>query len=274
MKKAIAIFLMLTMILCAFSGCSPKESNGEDNYSKEEQSTLKENDENGVKIPEILGTDIESAKTIVLNMGLVPIVEEDFSEGYAKGYVMGCSPETGKTVEKGTSVTITVSKGRWSVVALTANGTFNSAHENIILMDGWNVTYAEISNVDNTLSVTLQINGLALQGNYGYVWLISESGNDAFASLSSDFTVASRASYENTITPYINTSISKNATYDAYQQTVNLTIPLDVFNVDLPTTVWIKIPTFNHLGDERPILFKLNFTWDTSVNVLNENDIF
>ena len=270
MKKIIVIILAIIILMCTFSSCSPKEDEN-DTQKTNEQSTLKENDENGVKIPEILGTDIESAKTIVLNMGLVPVIQEEFSDSYKKDCVVGCQPEIGTTIEKGSSVNIIVSKGPSVVVSKATEGTLDCYKHHVIAMDGWGIVYAEISNITNTLNVTLQINGLTVNNDEDDKWLIAASGNDSFASLSPDFTVISRASYVNTATAYTNTTYNSVNDFDTYQQTVNINIPLDVFQTELPTTMWIRLPAVSDFWDEQTLVFKLNFTWDGYNNSIEEN---
>lgn len=268
MKKFIIYLLVLAMLICTFSACSSKKEDkpSESVQEQQEHSTLKENDKNGVKVPDIIGTDLESAKTIVLNMGLVPIVKEDFSEGFVKGEVMDCEPEVGTTLEKGSSVTITVSKGRFTYVATNIDGTLDLDGTGLTLMDGWSPVYAEISNVDNTISITLQLRGLTHITFTSERWLVSASGNDARISLSNNFAVYSKASYTNTTEAY-------NNGYDTYRQTVIITAPLDVFNTDeLPTTVWVKFPIYEHGDVDHPktLTFKLIFVWDTSVTEIKE----
>lgn len=259
MKKFIVYLLVLAMLICTFGACSSKKENEPNESAQEQQehSTLKENDKNGVKIPDIIGTDLESAKTIVLNMGLVPIIEEGFSNEFLKGKVMACEPEVGTTLEKGSSVTITVSKGSYSYVATSITGTFSSADGRAILLDGWSPVTANISNFDNTIFISIQINDLSRENYNPDKWLIATSGNDARISLSSDFTVSSIASYVNTIESYYNED-------DTYRQTVNLTASLDMFNTEeLPTTVWVKIPSFIDRLGSSTLIFKLNFIWET-----------
>lgn len=64
-----------------------------------------------VHVPDLSGTDAESAKTILVNCGLVPVIQEEFSNFISQGLVTRSEPGAFAEVERGTRVTIYVSRG-------------------------------------------------------------------------------------------------------------------------------------------------------------------
>jgi serine/threonine-protein kinase len=63
------------------------------------------------QIPPLQGTSEADAKAKLEGMGLKTVRSEDFSDTIAAGQVIGTNPSAGKTVARGDTVTIIVSKG-------------------------------------------------------------------------------------------------------------------------------------------------------------------
>lgn len=66
----------------------------------------------GLKMPNLYNQDQRVAEASLKALGLVPKVENDFSESITKGNVISQSPEKDSSVEVGQEVTIVVSQGR------------------------------------------------------------------------------------------------------------------------------------------------------------------
>ena len=64
-----------------------------------------------VPVPEVVGLSRSDAETTVESVGLLPTVEEKYSDSTPKDVVMDTDPPVGDVVEKGTTVRLTVSKG-------------------------------------------------------------------------------------------------------------------------------------------------------------------
>ncbi len=64
-----------------------------------------------VTIPDIEKLDVDTAKTLLANKGLIPKVEYEFNNYYDAGLVIRTVPEIGSNVEKDTPVTIYICKG-------------------------------------------------------------------------------------------------------------------------------------------------------------------
>ncbi len=63
------------------------------------------------KTPNVSGKNVEEAKIIITNDGLTAVVQESFDDDVPAGEVITQSPATGVPINKGESVTISVSKG-------------------------------------------------------------------------------------------------------------------------------------------------------------------
>ena len=62
-------------------------------------------------MPDLTGTDADSAKTILVNCGLVPVMAEEFSDYLEQGLVTRSEPIAFAEVEPGSRVTVSVSRG-------------------------------------------------------------------------------------------------------------------------------------------------------------------
>ncbi len=87
MKKFCAVILCICLTVTLLCGCG------------------------GITLPDLAGTDLASAKTILTQKGLIPVVEEQEDENVAEGVVIGTKPAAGESVAADTSVTILVSSG-------------------------------------------------------------------------------------------------------------------------------------------------------------------
>lgn len=89
MKKACCFILCICMAVSLLCGCGAS----------------------GIALPDLAGTDVDAAKTILTQKGLIPVVEEAEDDNIAEGVVIGTKPAAGETVAADTSVTIVVSSG-------------------------------------------------------------------------------------------------------------------------------------------------------------------
>ena len=68
--------------------------------------------ENKVSVPGVVASSEEAAKSQITSAGLRVSVSSKYSDDVAEGKVISQSPGSGSQVSKGTTVTITVSKGK------------------------------------------------------------------------------------------------------------------------------------------------------------------
>lgn len=74
-----------------------------------------------VKLPDVSGTDFDSAKAVLINKGFLIIVEEDYSDTVKPGTVIGTNPKGETMLEENSKVVLSVSKGPRLITAKDAN---------------------------------------------------------------------------------------------------------------------------------------------------------
>ncbi|HEL2057926.1 TPA: Stk1 family PASTA domain-containing Ser/Thr kinase [Streptococcus suis] len=67
--------------------------------------------EEAVNIPDLVGKDAETAQAELENLGFEVVLKEDYSDTVSAGKVIKTSPNANTSHQKGTTVTVTVSKG-------------------------------------------------------------------------------------------------------------------------------------------------------------------
>jgi beta-lactam-binding protein with PASTA domain len=75
-----------------------------------------------VAIPSVEGLGSQQAQDELTAAGLEPKVEQQFSDSVARGHVISSSPTSGTTVDRGTTVTLQVSKGKEKVAVPDVTG--------------------------------------------------------------------------------------------------------------------------------------------------------
>lgn len=66
----------------------------------------------GIRVPELYNKDQRIAVSTLNDLGLVPEIQEAYSDDVTKGNVMSQEPAAGENIEEGAAVTIVVSRGR------------------------------------------------------------------------------------------------------------------------------------------------------------------
>ena len=99
-KTIVSIILVMSMML--FAGCSASDSKGL------------------ITVPDVKGTDVETAKSLLSSNQLIPIVEEEYNDRVDVGTIVSTSPGAGEDVEPNSKVTIKVSKGPKRIEAKNA----------------------------------------------------------------------------------------------------------------------------------------------------------
>jgi serine/threonine-protein kinase len=75
-----------------------------------------------VAVPSVVGLGSKEAQDQLKEAGLQPKVEKQFSDNVANGHVISSSPQTGTTVDRGTTVTLQVSQGKEKVAVPDVTG--------------------------------------------------------------------------------------------------------------------------------------------------------
>lgn len=91
-KTSFVILILLTVFLLASCGKSEPEPIT-------------------ITVPALVGTDIDSAKSILTSKGLIPIIKNEENSEYNEGIVFNVDPAVGSSVEPDSTVTLYVSIG-------------------------------------------------------------------------------------------------------------------------------------------------------------------
>ena len=65
-----------------------------------------------VEMIDVVGKNADAVKKALIDVGLTPVIEEEYSTDYEEGKVISCDKQPGTVVPVGTEVTLTVSKGQ------------------------------------------------------------------------------------------------------------------------------------------------------------------
>ena len=95
------------------------------------------------KVPNVEGSSLSNATASINGRNLEISVKEEFSSSVSEGYVISQSPEPGTEVEEGSTVTVTVSKGKQTVVLTNVVGYSKSDAVSAIKAQGLEVQIEE-----------------------------------------------------------------------------------------------------------------------------------
>lgn len=95
-----------------------------------------------VKLPDVSGTDFDSAKAVLINKGFLIIVKEKYSDTVKPGDVIGTEPKGEIMLEENSKVILLVSKGPHKITAKNATISWNSIDINN--PDDWNFAAPQI----------------------------------------------------------------------------------------------------------------------------------
>jgi hypothetical protein len=196
-----------------------------------------------VKVPDLSGSDLESAKTLLTDMGLVPLVSEEYSDDVEPNLVVGTDPIAGESLEPSSKVTILVSKGPSLVVSSdsTMEWTYVSYGE-----DDWNFESPYIENgqlhvkfSDVKLKATVKWKDDQDQG-YGF----------GLASITDTFdkTIPLRINYDRQYSSF------------GQSQDLEVVVPLTDLDVQKPTNLFLKLFAYIDGSDEE-VKLDLSITW-------------
>jgi len=198
----------------------------------------------GVKIPDLSGTDVDSAKTLVTNLGLVATISEEYSDTAETGLVVKTKPPAGNSVEQNTKLEIIVSKGPRIVVASDAQISWTNV--SYYGDDDWNFAAPYIE--DGELKIKCSDVKLAAsvkwrdtqKNGYGY----------GLASITDTF--------DKSIPLTINWS--KQYVAAGNKQDLEIVIPVTDLDVQKPTSLYLKL--YGAIsGQDDTVLVTFNITW-------------
>ena len=197
----------------------------------------------GTKVPDVVGSDQETAKSVIAALGLVPTIEEEVSESVDAGIVIKTVPKSGESLSPGSKISIIVSKGQKRVTSQDSNmeWTFVSYGE-----DKWEFTnpyiedgsmFIEFSNVQLMAQVKWKDDQ---KNGYGFG---QASINDTF-----DKAVPIKILYED------------QSHKSGQRQDFVVKIPVSDLNEDKPTTMYLRLFAYIN-GRDSEINLNLTATW-------------
>lgn len=187
-------------------------------------------------IPDLVGTDESVAQTVLLNNGLIPVVDYTYSDYVDIGKVVSLSYEVGQEVPKNTNVTIYISKGREKYYCTSYSVSWSNSNPN--WSDSWNVTNAYIEK------------GIL------YIYMTGNLIMDCM------WTSGGQA----TVDDYSYTTVTNDQEYVYYDMDVTqypaLSIDLNQLNLSYPniSSITLNLP-YECMNGLRTYTFTFNFVW-------------
>ena len=198
----------------------------------------------GVKIPDLSGTDLDSAKTLVTNLGLVATVTEQYSDEVETGLVMKTNPPAGTTVDQSSKLKIIISKGPKMITSKDSQISWTNV--SYYGSDDWNFSSPFIE--DGKLKINCNDVKLAASIN----WREDQDNGYGYG----------LASITDTFDKSIPLKLLWDRKYVSYGQKQDLEIVIPVTDLDVkkPTTLYLKL--YGEInGDDDTVYLTFNITW-------------
>ena len=143
----IIIFLLLRVfdVFGSGNGENPspiiktEETSEEDNEKSESDKEPAEE----VEMPLVIGWNVQDAQRMLEKRSLIVEIEYEESNEYAEGIVIEASHEAGNKIEKGTSITLTVSSGPAGIVVQETAGKTREDAETTLTNQGFQISWVE-----------------------------------------------------------------------------------------------------------------------------------
>ncbi len=192
----------------------------------------------------MINVDISDAKSVLINMGLVPQVEYKYSETIIADNTIRCTPNVGERVSKGDKVAILVSLGpskiiskdsyaEWTFITYGVEDDWNFSNpyikEGVLYIDCYDVTF-----------------GTAMEWEDHY----NEGSAGGIASITDTFdkTVPVRVEYD------------KQSYAAKESQSFTIIVPLNDLDVKKPTNIYFKIG-ISVKNKHQELMFNCSMTW-------------
>ena len=198
----------------------------------------------GVKIPDLSGTDLASAKTLVTNLGLVATVTEQYSDDVETGLVIKTKPPAGTTVDQSSKLKIIISKG--PKIITSKDSQISWTNVSYYGSDDWNFSSPYIE--DGNLKINCTDVKLAASVN----WREDQTNGYGYG----------LASITDTFDKSIPLKLLWDKKYVSYGQKQDLKIVIPVTDLDVkkPTTLFLKL--YGEInGDDSAVYLTFNITW-------------
>ena len=196
-----------------------------------------------IKVPDLAGSDLDSAKILLTNLGLVPVVTEEYSDEVEVDFVIGTEPAAGEGVDPSSKVTVVLSNGPSLVTAAdsTMSWTYVSYGE-----DEWNFESPYIE--EGKLHV--KFSDVKLKA--AVKWKDDQQNGYGFG----------LASITDTFDKTVPLTINWGRQYSSFGQSQDLevVIPLTDLDIQKPTNLYMKLFAYIDGSDEE-VKLDLSVTW-------------
>jgi cold shock CspA family protein len=196
----------------------------------------------GTKVPDVSGSDVETAKTVLATLGFVPTVSEEVSESVEAGIVIESDPAAGETLSPGSKVELTVSKGPKRITV--TNGT--ASWSGVGVDENWAFDFPYIE--DGTLHLTFS--NVKFDAKVKW-WDPNKNGNG--------FGQASITDTFNKKVP-LDIKWQRQSSAKGQAQLIEIKVPINDLDVQKPTTMYLRL--FAEInGVYQEIGVDLTFSW-------------
>lgn len=196
-----------------------------------------------VKLPDLAGSDLSSAKILLTGLGLVPVVAEEYSDEVSAELVIGTDPFAGTEVDPSSKVTVLISKGPRLVTAAdsTMEWTYVSYGE-----DDWNFENPYIEEG----KLYIKFSDVKLMAKVK--WKDDQNTGDGFG----------LASITDTFDKTVPLTINWQRQSSSYGQSQDLVVVVPLTDLDnqKPTNLYMKLFAYIDGSDEE-VKLELSVTW-------------
>ena len=158
--KRVIMLLIFVFVLSSITACGDSNENVQRRRGVAEESESKNTEENDkqakfqgkdadeevkmVKLPDVSGTDLDSAKAVLINKGFLITIEEQYSDTIRAGDVVDTNPKSGTMLEENSKVILIISKGPSMIECKDATIEWYNIDSNA--PDDWNFSTPTIYN--------------------------------------------------------------------------------------------------------------------------------
>ena len=196
----------------------------------------------GVCIPDITGTDINTAKNLLSANKLIPVVAEEYSDVEA-GSVIRTNPNVGSTVDENSKVTIVVSKGPRRIDSKNSYGHWQY------------ISYAE----DKWEFYTPYIEDGTLYIEATITFAIATTWQDSYEKGIGGGVASINDTFDKTVP--VSVQYDKQSHNAGEEQSITIEIPTTDLDVQKPTTIYLQLYLDNGGQSVKTVECDFSMTW-------------
>ncbi len=232
-SSAILIVLIIACIVSAVGFIAGRKQAKSEKTDVEIQIS----EENTIVVPEITGTDVETAKNILTSLGVIPKVSECYSTKYTLGLVDSSMPRPGESVAKGSAVEVFVSKGYKRMIDNTATASMHCDAGLFAIKDYFELGKVEIN--EGVFTADISISGMTYSSLYNLVFCDMIS-TGVYAEINGN---SERVTASLSVAEPLEDELIFRSTVKTYSQNVTFTADISSLpGADNPSSITIYFP--------------------------------